>query len=128
MPVTYEIDRERRLIRTRCVGPVTLPEVLEHFDVLQRDPACPERLDVVLDLSEQVTLPEADQLRTVAARIAEVRNLRFGRLAIVVDRDSMFGMARMFEVFAEAQFAASKVFRSWDEAERWVVAQPGASA
>jgi hypothetical protein len=37
-------------------------------------------------------------------------------------------MARMFEVFAEAQFAASKVFRSWDEAERWVVAQPGASA
>jgi hypothetical protein len=120
MPVIYEIDSRQRLIRTRCVGSVTLQEVLDHFDALQRDPGCPEHLDVILDLSGQVTLPEADQLRVVAARIAEVREISFGRLAVVADRDSMFGMARMFEVFAEANFSASKVFRTPDEAERWL--------
>jgi len=128
MPVIYEIDRERRLIRTRCVGAATLDEVLEHFDALQRDPDCPEHLDVILDLSGQVTLPEADQLRVVAARIAEVREISFGKLAVIADRDSMFGMARMFEVFAETHFTASRVFRDGNEAERWVLDTAGGPA
>jgi hypothetical protein len=125
MPVTYEIDSQRRLIRTRCVGATTLEEVLEHFDTLQRDPRRPDHLDVILDLSAQVSLPEADQLRAVAARIMEVREISFGKLAVIVDRDSMFGMARMFEVFAETHFTASRVFRDGNEAERWVLSRPG---
>ena len=125
MPVTYEIDRDRRLVRTRCAGAVTMAEVLGHFDELERDPARPERLDVLLDLTGSTTLPGSDQLRTVAARISAVRTPRFGRMAIVADRDSMFGMARMFGVFAEAYFTASKVFRDLPEAERWLSEPPG---
>lgn len=120
MPVTYEIDGTRRLVRTRCFGAVTISEVLAHFDELERDPARPELLDVVLDLSGSTTLPGSDQLRVVAERVGEVRLTRFGRVAIVADRDSMFGMARMFEVFAEKHFGASRVFRQLDEAERWL--------
>jgi hypothetical protein len=120
VPVTYEIDSERRLVRTRCAGAVTFAEVLAHFDELERDPARPEQLDVILDLTGSATLPESDQLRAVAARVGEVRLPRFERVAIVADRDSMFGMARMFEVFAEAHFGASRVFRQAEEAERWL--------
>ena len=120
MPVTYEIDSARRLVRTRCVGAVTVAEVLTHFDELERDPERPAQLDVILDLTGSTTLPESDQLRVVAARVGEVQAPRFGRVAIVADRDSMFGMARMFEVFAQAHFAESRVFRQVDEAERWL--------
>jgi hypothetical protein len=120
MPVTYEIDAQRPLVRTRCTGAVTVAEVLAHFDELERDPARPERLDVILDLTGSTTLPESDQLRAVAARVGAVRAPRFGRVAIVAARDSMFGMARMFEVFAEAHFGASKVVRTLAEAERWL--------
>lgn len=126
MPVTYEIDGQRRLIRTRCVGATTLEEVLAHFDTLQRDLRRPEHLDVILDLSAQISLPEADQLRVVAARITDVHDIKFGKLAVVVDRDSMFGMARMFEVFVESHFTASRVFRDGNEAERWVLESPEA--
>ena len=38
MPVTYVIDAQQKLIRTKCIGNVTLPEVIGHFRELERDP------------------------------------------------------------------------------------------
>ena len=38
MPVTYTIDAASGIIDTRCAGPVTLPQVLAHFDDLAADP------------------------------------------------------------------------------------------
>ena len=48
MPVTYKIDKADGIIRTKCTGPVTIGEVIEHFHALERDPDCPSRLDVLL--------------------------------------------------------------------------------
>jgi hypothetical protein len=53
MPVKYQVDKANRIIRTRCTGPVTIEEVVGHFRVLERDPDCPDRVDVLLDLSEE---------------------------------------------------------------------------
>jgi hypothetical protein len=124
MPVTYEIDQARRLIHTRCVGDVTLNEVIEHFDVLAGDPACPDRLDVLLDLSEQMTLPASSQLRLVTRKIEDVSSrVRFGRCAIVATTDAMYGMTRVFGALTEGQFAAVRVFRNIDEARTWLDAR-----
>jgi len=41
----------------------------------------------------------------------------------VVDRDALFGMARMWGILAEGSFAAVNVFRSTAEAEAWLEAQ-----
>ena len=58
MPVIYQIDRANGIIRTRCVGPVTIDEVIDHFRQLERDADCPERLDVLLDISEETSVPK----------------------------------------------------------------------
>ena len=63
MAVTYQIDKAGRIIRTRCIGLVTLEEVIDHFRVLARDPDCPDYLDVLLDLSEQTSVPTKENLR-----------------------------------------------------------------
>ena len=121
MPVTYRIEKSRQLIHTRCVGAVVLDEVRQHFVALGQDPECPDRLDVLLDLSEMTTLPATDQLRTVTSDIACLRErVRFGNCAIVAPGDALFGMSRMFEVFAEAHFAATLVFRTEAEGESWL--------
>ena len=121
MPVTYTIDKPLKLIRTRCAGDVKLEEVLEHFQVLARDPDCPKRLDVLLDLRDMTSLPGIDELRDVARTIAGVRDMvAFGACAIVATRDPLFGMTRMFEVFAEDYFVASRVFRDVREAWTWL--------
>jgi len=73
MTVTYRIDQAKRRIHTRCIGAVTLDEVLQHFADLVRDPDCPARLDVLLDLSEITSLPTSSQLTAVTTEVARVR-------------------------------------------------------
>jgi hypothetical protein len=121
VPVIYRIDHESQLIRTRCTGDVTFAEVLSHFRELEHHAALPARLDVLLDLTEMSSIPQSDQLRSVANEVAGLRRkLEWGACAIAASRDVLFGMSRMFQVFAEPSFASSKVFRELDRAERWL--------
>jgi hypothetical protein len=125
MTVTYQIDQARRRIHTRCVGAVTLDEVLQHFADLVRDPDCPARLDVLLDLSEITSLPTSSQLTAVTTEVARVRpHVQFDGCAIIATQDALFGMARMFEVFAESYFGATRVFRTVGEGTRWLELEP----
>jgi len=125
MPITYHIDAAKRLIHTRCVGSVTPDEVSEHFAVLIEDPTCPDRLDVLLDLSEMTSLPARDQLRDVTLIIARIRaRVQFGRCAIIAPQDVLFGMSRMFEVFAQDYFVATQVFRAVHDGTLWLDSPP----
>ena len=124
MPVSYKIAADRRTIRTKCSGDVTLQEVIDHFTNLLQDPECPERLDVLLDLSEATSLPETRQLLVVTTELKKIRSkVNFDACAILASRPSLFGMMRMFEVLAEGLFRASHTFQSATEAEAWLLAK-----
>jgi hypothetical protein len=126
VPVSYIIDNSRRLIRTTCSGPVTLEDMVDHFRGLKDDPDCGGHLDVLLDVDHADSLPESKQLRVVNSHIASLRaQVEFGMCAIVAHRDAMFGMMRMFAVFAEDNFRAIRVFRETADAEEWLNTQQG---
>jgi hypothetical protein len=126
MPVSYVIETPRKLIRTACSGAVTFAEVMDHFRQLKEDPACTGHLDVLLDLREAESTPDSDQLRTVNYQLAIVRpKAEFGLCAIIASRDAMFGMMRMFGVFAEENFRAIRTFRELAEAETWLGLKQG---
>jgi hypothetical protein len=123
VPVHYQIDGGR-LIRTRCVGEVTFSEILDHFRLLERDPGRPDHLDVLLDLGALESLPLPGQLRRVSHEIEQIQpTVRFGACAIVATKDIVFGLARMFVVFAEGRFRVMQVFRDAENAEAWLEAQ-----
>jgi hypothetical protein len=125
MAVSYEIDRDRQRIHTRCTGEVTFDQVQEQFTVLSRDPSCPGQLEVLLDLSDMTSLPSSAQLGAATVELARVvPRVRFRHCAIVASREALFGMARMFEVFAEKYFVASRVCRTVEDGEQWLNA-PG---
>jgi len=124
MPVTYAIDTQEHVIRTQCVGVVTLAEVVDHFRELEHDPHCVGRLDVLLDLSKTMNLPDTRDIRAVPYEIARIREkVQFQACAIVATSDPLFGMLRMFEVVAERFFRVIHVFRSKAEAEAWLAAE-----
>ena len=124
MAVTYKIDADRRTVRTKCVGRVSLHEVINHFRTLQQDSNCPDRLDVFLDLSEVDSLPETVQLSTVVSEMKRImRKVRFGACAILASRDALFGMMRVYEVMAKECFRVTCTFRVADEAEAWLLSQ-----
>jgi hypothetical protein len=122
--VTFQIDANERLIRTLCTGHVTLAEVVAHFQQLAADPACPNFLDVLLDLRTIDSLPHTGQLEAVTREVRKVQSkVRFGVCAIVVERDAVFGVFRMFEVMAQDHFTAIRVFRAAAQAEAWLASQ-----
>ncbi len=128
MPVSYEIDRETGFIRTRCTGVVTFEEVLDHFRRLNEDDSLPAHLDVLLDLTEMENIPESDKLFSVAGEVGRLRSkVKWGACAIVASHDALYGMTRVFHVFAQDHFAHSSVFRTREEALRWLetVRRPG---
>ena len=124
VPVTYVIDTAKKLIHTTCSSPLTYPEVINHFHELQRDSACAGYLDVLLDVTTADAVPDAKQLGTVTVELGAIRDkVRFGICAIAASRDAMFGMMRMFEVYATRYFTAVRVFRELSEAEAWLAEQ-----
>jgi hypothetical protein len=124
MPVSYEIDTIRRIIRTRCTGDVTLPEVIEHFRQLEHDPDCARRLDVLLDLTKMTSVPSRGQLQAVANEIGRVGGrVRFGACAILVASEALSGAATNFEALAGSAFRTTKTFREPDQAKVWLSSQ-----
>jgi len=121
MPVTYEIDHAQQRIRTRCTGEVTLDEVERHFSDLGQDPSCPDELDVLLDLSQMTNVPSSEHIGAVPVELARVApRVRFRYCAIIASNEALFGMARMFGVFAEEYFLATRVYRTVAEGEGWL--------
>jgi hypothetical protein len=124
VPVTYKIDADKRTVRTKCIGLVTLQEVTDHFRTLDQDSERPDLLDVLLDLSEVESLPDTHEISAVIAEMKRIQHrLRFGACAIVANRDALLGMMRIFEALAEELFRVTCTFRAVREAEAWLVAQ-----
>jgi hypothetical protein len=121
MTIQYQIDASSNRITTRVFGEVTIDEVLQHLDEVSADSGFEPDLDLLLDLIDCKTLLDADQIRTAAERMtADLSSFRFGRLAIVVVSDAIFGMTRMFHAFSEAAFSDAQIFRDRDQALQWL--------
>ena len=124
MPISYQIDAEKNLIRTKAVGQLTLQEVVNHFRTLEKDAQRPERPDVFLDLSEVDSAPDTRQLSIVVGEMKRIgAKLRFGACAILASRDALFGMMRMFEALTEEFFRETRTFRDEAEALVWLVSR-----
>lgn len=123
MPVIYTIDAAQRLLFIRCLGNVGLRDLLHHFKALERDPKCPDYLDVFLDLSETESIPDAEEILVIADQVSHgMRRIRFGACAIVARRDAIFGLMRMFEARAERAFRVTCTFRTAQDADQWLAA------
>jgi len=125
VPITYTIDVPTALITTRCFGKVTLAEVQEHFRELARVWPPVDKLDVLLDLRDQTTLPGLKELQGVATEIADqIGPHRFGRCAVVTEKGLIFVSMQMLEVLVSRYFEAFKVFRSPTAALVWLAPKP----
>jgi hypothetical protein len=68
-------------------------------------PGRPERLNVLLDLTEETSFPETEDLREVTYQLNKLlRSVRFGACAIVACDAALFGMMRVFGVLTAEYF------------------------
>jgi hypothetical protein len=124
MPIEYEIDSERPLVRISYIGPVTKQEIVVHRQQLEDDPRRVLRYDAVVDLRYGSVDLSPDDIRELATAARE-RPWPPSRCAFVTPYDSTFGDLRMFEQWADRGARQYRTFRTFRDAYEWLGIETG---
>jgi hypothetical protein len=103
-------------------GRVTYEETTDVLAQLLADPRLGPNIGILVDAREVTGAPATHELRLVARELRALHAAGVAGLAIVTSSTFVYGVARMFSVFAERSGIDVQVFRTMDEAERWLVA------
>lgn len=124
MPITYTVDRERRLIFETWSGAVDRAELSRHWTVILHDPEVMAIRRTVVDMrAAQVRLGVHDLDGLIASLVVPVLGSRRWITAIIVDEPLQFGVSRQYQALAE-RYSRDAIFRTVDEAIAWITPQP----
>lgn len=122
MPADYRIDESRRCVISTATGLLTSSELFQHQVRLRADSHFRRDLNQLCLLVGLDGLDvSSDAIRTL------VTNSPFGagaRRALVVDSALAFGLARMFQSYADESPEEIEIFRDVDSANRWLESNP----
>jgi hypothetical protein len=118
MPVTHEVDHERRAMRATADGLITMDDIRKHLVEERRDNGLryPELIEAA---GATVGFSAGDMRRTVDLLRALGHEGALGPTAIVVGDEVSYGMIRMLESLLDG-VCELRPFRSRHEAERWL--------
>lgn len=122
MPISYRIDPERNFVFTTASGILTDDDIL---DLKRRLTADPEFRAGMRELSDVRAVTDlrvtAQGVRSMVDEDAKQSStLHSYKLAIVAGKDSVFGMARMYQMLTEGNLPHVAVFRDYETAARWL--------
>ncbi len=121
MPITYVVDEELNIVRTRWSGDVTQQDVLDYFAALHNDPVALRSCRTITDV-RGANLAFTGAQFGAAIRTVQAWDLggRVWKNAIVVDSKLMFGVARQYGALAQA-FSTDVIFDDHDAALQWLI-------
>jgi hypothetical protein len=122
MPIEI-MELEAQTLTVRAYGDVTLDECRQYQKQLLADPRMRSGIHLLADLTGVTGAPSAAELRTVAREFQPLIEKGLGRIALLSDSTFMYGVARMFCVFAESVGMTVAVFRDRAEAQEWLDSQ-----
>ncbi len=122
MPAFYKIDKGRRLVLSSATGVLTAEDMWTHQKQLASDKDFDSGFSQLLDFTGVTEIGfKVDDVRSLAER--NVFSPR-SRRAFIVNRDVLYGLARMYELLREGRGDDEiQVFRDRDEALAWLVAE-----
>ncbi len=120
MPIKSQIDGSLGVVFSTFQGVVTKEDISGQVERFRTDPAFQPSFNHLIDTRGTTRFDVSTEgLRTVSMHSAFDEK---SRRAVVADKDEMFGMARMYEVFREMHNKPDqlRVFRDMAEARRWL--------
>lgn len=120
MPLSFVIDKQRRIVISTASGLVTYSEIAAHQVQLKNNPDFDPTFDQLIDATGVTMVSvKVEEIQTVARQ----RLFATGsRQAFATSSDFVYGMARMFEIYREASGSGRpvRVFSSLDAAQEWL--------
>lgn len=122
MPISYDIDEHRGVVRTIATGRLTDEDLLDHKRALLADARFRPGMRELSDIRGVDQLDVTPQGIMEAASFDADYEAELGahRLGLLVPSDLVFGMARMYEMRTAGSTGGVEVFRTEDEALRWL--------
>lgn len=120
MPITYSIDRDRKLINEVWTGEIRATDLAEYWKRYLEDPEVLAIRRTLVDLRLAVILFKGSEMDALIQSI--VLPLLAGRdwkTAIVVDMPLQQGISRQYQIFAE-RYSKDAIFRNMEEARNWL--------
>ena len=120
LPIISQIDSSLGVVFSTFQGVVTKEDFLAQVERFHTDSAFQPSFNHLIDTRGTTRFDlSSEGLRTVSMHSAFNEK---SRRAVVAEKDEMFGMARMYEVFREMQNKPDqlRVFRDMAEARRWL--------
>ncbi len=121
MPYVVERDEQRRWLRVRVTGCLTIAEIVGIIRSVRADPA--DRMwPLLVDARSATTdTTEADIERAIEAVKGAAAQGPRGHVSIVADDDVLFARMLLYETMcAKAGVRVIRVFRRQADAERWL--------
>ncbi len=125
--ISFSCDPVTRCRTARFTGAITDRELLGAFEQLVRDPAYDTSMNDLIDLRDvtHMGVTSAGLHRLIALYDERGPTAMLTRNAIVAPTDVLYGVSRMFQTLrGEGLPAELEVFRTIDEAERWITDGP----
>jgi hypothetical protein len=120
MPVQYSI--QQGIIRMDFVGIYEPRDVVARFLDALNDPACPTPAGLLIDVRQSATLatrPIGD-IRMVAEFLGPYADRIGGRCAVIAASDAHFDQSQLGALRSQATGISAQVFRTEEEALKWL--------
>jgi hypothetical protein len=108
-------------------GDVTFAEVAVLLDELIDDPGIVPGTGLLVDCRKVTGAPSTPELRLIARDLAPLRDRGVNRIAVCADSMFVYGIARMFAVFAELLGIHVAAFRDMEATKRWLSSSEAAA-
>jgi|WetSurMetagenome_2_1015567.scaffolds.fasta_scaffold527077_1 hypothetical protein len=121
MPITYRFDS--RIVVFEMVGEYSLDEIRQTLLNALADSSRPAHSCLLINLSESQSIHKRSQgeLQSMVQFLASLAEQFSNRIAFVSSKDLPFGLARMMSVGSEDRGIITAVFRTFDEARKWLL-------
>lgn len=116
-----------KLVVVTAAGRVTFAEIAVMLDDLIDDPRIGVGTGVLVDARDVREVPTTPELRIVARDLAPLREAGVSRMAVCTSSTFIYGIARMFGVFADAIGLKVGAFRQMDDANEWLASRQEAA-
>ena len=126
MSITTRIEPEHKLVIHTVSGDFGLVDVQPAWQAMLAHPDFRPDMNVMWDfrgitnLKDQFSSADIQQIASMTVDHLQQREKKY-RLALVAERDLLFGFSRMFAAYTGELPMDLRVFRSLDEARAWLL-------
>src|ERR1044071_7044817 len=120
MPLTFQIDKKVRILRSYGSGVLTVSDLLSYFAETRAHPDYDPLMHRVMDLRLVTQLPTSEDIRSLANFSRTKAPVEAARMAIIASSDLAFGVSMMFKAFV-GYGERLIVVRDEAEAMEWVL-------